>query len=223
MPKTSKAKPAPVAQRFEARLERMRSRLNWVIIYVPFDAAKVWGTRGQIKVKGEINGFAFRTSLFPAREGRHILLVNKRMQKGARAVEGSVARFQMELDCEERMVSIPDELQRILGHPGRSSTTWHTAPGRAPRALRRSPTARSLAHRPLALEIFPESISRPYDRDVWTIEPTGDDRAGLRSRERLANGPRIGRNPHEAEYGLRGNHEGFVRVNAAVSDRRQTL
>jgi uncharacterized protein YdeI (YjbR/CyaY-like superfamily) len=114
MAKTSKAQPAPVAQRFEARLERMRSRLNWVIIYVPFDAAKVWGMRGQIKVKGEINGFAFRTSLFPTREGRHILLVNKRMQKGARAVEGSVARFQMELDREERTVTIPDELQRIL-------------------------------------------------------------------------------------------------------------
>jgi uncharacterized protein YdeI (YjbR/CyaY-like superfamily) len=124
MPKTSKAKPAPVAKRFEARLERMRSRLNWVIIYVPFDAAKVWGTRGQIKVKGEINGFAFRTSLFPIREGRHILLVNKKMQKGARAAEGSVARFQMELDSEERTVTIPDELQRILSED-RSLRRWY--------------------------------------------------------------------------------------------------
>jgi len=114
MPKASKAKSTPAAKRFEARLERMRSRLNWIIIHVPFDAAKVWGTRGQIKVKGEINGFAFRTSLFPTREGRHILLVNKRMQKGARAVEGGVARFQMELDSEERTVTIPDELKRIL-------------------------------------------------------------------------------------------------------------
>ena len=114
MPKASTAKPAPAAKRFEARLERMRSRLNWIIIHVPFDAAKVWGLRGQIKVKGEINGFAFRTSLFPTREGRHFLLVNKRMQKGARAVEGSVARFQMELDSEERTVTIPDEVKRIL-------------------------------------------------------------------------------------------------------------
>src|SRR5208337_3514661 len=78
------------------------------------DAAKLWGTRGQIKVKGEINGFAFRTSLLPTREGWHFLLINKRMQKGARAAEGSVARFQMELDREERTVTIPDELKRIL-------------------------------------------------------------------------------------------------------------
>jgi uncharacterized protein YdeI (YjbR/CyaY-like superfamily) len=114
MSKAYRAKPSPSPKRFEARLERMRSRLNWVIIYVPFDAAQCWGLRGQIKVKGEINGFAFRTSLFPTREGRHILLVNKRMQKGARAAEGSVARFQIELDREERAVEIPDELKRIL-------------------------------------------------------------------------------------------------------------
>jgi uncharacterized protein YdeI (YjbR/CyaY-like superfamily) len=124
MPKASKAKSKPAAHRFEARLERMRSRLNWVIIYVPFDAGKVWGLRGQIKVKGEINGFAFRTSLFPTREGRHILLVNKRMQKGARAVEGSIARFQMELDNEERTVTIPDELKRFF-REDRSLRSWY--------------------------------------------------------------------------------------------------
>src|ERR1700689_509755 len=100
MPKVSKAKPNRGVQRFEAPLERLRSRLNWIVVYVPFDAAKLWGLRGQIKVKGEINGFAFRTVLFPTREGRHFLLVNKRMQRGARAFEGSVARFRTEFDSE---------------------------------------------------------------------------------------------------------------------------
>jgi len=124
MPKTSRAKPTPATKRFEARLERLRSRLNWIIIRIPFDADQAWGLRGQIKVKGEINGFAFRTSLFPTREGWHFLLVNKRMQKGARAVEGSVARFQMELDSEERTVTIPDELKRILNED-RSLRRWY--------------------------------------------------------------------------------------------------
>jgi uncharacterized protein YdeI (YjbR/CyaY-like superfamily) len=114
MPKASKAKPTPPAKLFDTKLERLRTGLNWIIIRVPFDAAKLWGTRGQIKVKGEINGFAFRTSLFPTREGWHFLLINKRMQKGAHAVEGSVARFRIELDSEERTVSLPDELKRIF-------------------------------------------------------------------------------------------------------------
>src|ERR1700674_4799730 len=124
MPKTSRTKATPGAKRFDARLERLRSRLNWVIVRMPFDAAKVWGMRGLIKVKGEINGFAFRTSLFPTREGWHFLLVNKRMQKGSRAVEGSVARFQIELDSEERTITVPNELKRILSQD-RSLRRWY--------------------------------------------------------------------------------------------------
>ena len=123
MPKASRAK-STRAKHFEARLERLRSRLNWIIVRIPFDANQAWGLRGQIKVKGEINGFAFRTSLFPTREGWHFLLINKRMQKGARAVEGSVAHFQMELDREERTVTIPDELKRILNED-RSLRRWY--------------------------------------------------------------------------------------------------
>ena len=92
MARATKAKTNPSPQRFEAKLERMRSRLNWIIVHVPFDASKVWGLRGQIRIKGEINGFGFRTSLFPTGEGRHILLVNKRMQRGARTAEGAHKR-----------------------------------------------------------------------------------------------------------------------------------
>jgi len=114
MPKVPKTTRMPTSKSFEARLERMRSRLNWVIVHVPFDAARVWGLRGQIKVKGEINGFAFRTSLFPTGQGQHYLLVNKRMQKGAGASEGRMARFRMELDLEERKVTLPEELDRFL-------------------------------------------------------------------------------------------------------------
>jgi uncharacterized protein YdeI (YjbR/CyaY-like superfamily) len=124
MPKASKAKSAHAPRRFEARLERLRSRLRWIIIHVPFDAAKLWGTRGQIKVRGEINGFPFRTSLMPTREGRHFLLINKQMQKGARATEGSIARFQMELDRLGRTVTIPDQLQRIFGE-ARALRRWY--------------------------------------------------------------------------------------------------
>ena len=127
MPKTSKAKHSRSQlspKRFEARLERMRSRLNWIIVHIPFDAAKVWGLRGQIKVKGEINGFGFRTSLFPTKEGQHILLVNKKMQKGALAKEGSVAHFKLEIDGEERTVIPPSELASILSQD-RALQRWY--------------------------------------------------------------------------------------------------
>jgi len=111
------------AKSFQARLERIDSPLKWVMIRIPFDAAKIWGKRGQLKVKGEINGFAFRTSLFPRRNGGHMMLVNKRMQRGAGAGPGSVAQFRLEPDTEERIITAPVELKRALAED-RSLRRW---------------------------------------------------------------------------------------------------
>ncbi len=104
----------PVAKTFAAMLERTGDRLNWTIIRVPFDVAKVWGVRGQLKVAGEINGFAFRTSLFPTGKGGHILMVNKKMQAGGKVAPGMKARFRLEPDTAPREVSPPEELLREL-------------------------------------------------------------------------------------------------------------
>ena len=65
-----------VSKSFTAVLEHSGDRLNWTIIRIPLDVAKIWGKRGQLRVKGEINGFTFRTSLFPDGKGGHVLIVN---------------------------------------------------------------------------------------------------------------------------------------------------
>jgi uncharacterized protein YdeI (YjbR/CyaY-like superfamily) len=107
MPKTAK-------KSFRATLERLRSNLGWVIVWIPFNVQKIWGTRGRLRIRGEINGFAFRTSLFPTRKGEHFLLVNKKMQAGGHASEGATAEFHLQPDTEERVVVIPAELKHIL-------------------------------------------------------------------------------------------------------------
>jgi hypothetical protein len=114
----AKAQPRQVRKTFEATLERLRSNLGWVVIRIPFDVQKIWGTRGMFRVKGEINGFAFRTSLFPTRKGEHFLLVNKKMQAGANASEGNTAEFFLEPDIEERVITVPAEFKRILAEDG---------------------------------------------------------------------------------------------------------
>src|SRR6202022_4526947 len=118
-----KPKPKLVAKSFKATLERIPSKLGWVIVRIPLDVPKVWGTRGMLKVKGEINGFSFRTSLFPTGKGYHCLLVNKRMQAGAGARLGTVAQFRLGPDTEKRVATVPAELQRIL-NPERSLRRW---------------------------------------------------------------------------------------------------
>jgi uncharacterized protein YdeI (YjbR/CyaY-like superfamily) len=106
--------PKPVFKSFSAVLERSGNSLNWTHIVIPFDSVKAWGARGVLRVKGDINGFAFRTSLFPTGDGRHTMPVNKQMQKGGRATPGMAATFRLGPDLEERVVSIPSEFQRIL-------------------------------------------------------------------------------------------------------------
>jgi uncharacterized protein YdeI (YjbR/CyaY-like superfamily) len=99
---------------FTAILERENSGLGWTIIRIPFDARKVWKMRGRVKVRGEINGFAFRTTLFSDGKGGHTLLVNKKMQTGAGAVAGMSAKFQLSPDSAPREVNIPPELNKFL-------------------------------------------------------------------------------------------------------------
>jgi uncharacterized protein YdeI (YjbR/CyaY-like superfamily) len=99
---------------FSAVLTRGGDSLNWVIIYLPFDSVKLWGSRGQVRVKGDINGFPFRTTLFPTGDGRHMMVVNKAMQKGGNTQAGLRAKFSLEPDLEERVTRIPPELERVL-------------------------------------------------------------------------------------------------------------
>jgi len=103
-----------IAKSFKATLEYLDSSLGWVIARIPFDPRKAWGPLGRFRVRGEINGFAFRTSLFPTRQDYHFLLVNKRMQAGAGAGPGTVAQIHLELDTEARVAAVPPELRRIL-------------------------------------------------------------------------------------------------------------
>jgi uncharacterized protein YdeI (YjbR/CyaY-like superfamily) len=118
-----KENPRSAAKIFEAPLERLRSNLGWTIAYVPFDVKKAWGPGAKLRVKGEINGFAFRTSLFSTGKGRHFLLINKKMQAAAGISVGDVAEIRLELDSEKRVPTIPAELRRVLAED-RSLEKW---------------------------------------------------------------------------------------------------
>jgi uncharacterized protein YdeI (YjbR/CyaY-like superfamily) len=99
---------------FEGTLRPDGTGLNWTVITVPFDPAKAWPKRQRLRVRGTINGFAFRTSLFRARDTSYILLVNRKMQKQAGVRQGHVAAVVLEPDLEERPQSTPRELEKLL-------------------------------------------------------------------------------------------------------------
>jgi uncharacterized protein YdeI (YjbR/CyaY-like superfamily) len=114
----------PKEKSFQAPLVRLESGLGWVIVHIPFDARKAWGAGGRPKVRGEINGFPFRTSLFPTKAGGHFLLVNKRMQRGAKVAAGIKAKFRIEPDTEVRVVVVPPEMKKIFAEE-KSLGRWY--------------------------------------------------------------------------------------------------
>ena len=111
-------------QKFRAVLERDGTSLGWTIARVPFDPAEVWPKRKGLRVKGTINGYAFRTSLFRMQKGQFFLLVNKPMQKGGGVALGSLADLELEPDLGERPVQTPPELEKFL-REDRSLRKWY--------------------------------------------------------------------------------------------------
>jgi len=115
-----------IQRQFQGVLEHDGTTLNWTIVKVPFDPTKEWRERNRLRVRGTINGFAFRTSLFRMKKGEFFLLVNKPMQKGGGVTLGSLATVVLEPDVEKRLVRTPAELERLL-RQDRGLRTWHAA------------------------------------------------------------------------------------------------
>ena len=104
-----------VRKSFTAVLEPDGTDLNWTVARIPFDVAKAWPVRKGRRVRGEIEGFVFRTTLFPRPGGgEHYLLVNKKMQAAAGVRAGEKARIWLEPDLEEREILLPGELEKEL-------------------------------------------------------------------------------------------------------------
>jgi len=103
------------AKRFRAVLEPLEGGLGWVVARVPFDVQATWKTMVRLRVKVEVGGEVFRTSLFVyARRDGHFVLVNKKMQKAAGAGVGAMVDFTVAPDLEEREAAVPLELERLL-------------------------------------------------------------------------------------------------------------
>jgi uncharacterized protein YdeI (YjbR/CyaY-like superfamily) len=85
---------------------------------LPFDVASAWPALTVRRIKGEINGFQFRTALFPTPKG-HGFVVNKKMLAGAGARQGDRVIIRIEPDLEMRTETTPEELVRAMkGAPG---------------------------------------------------------------------------------------------------------
>lgn len=103
------------AKTLEAVLEEAGRRPRFVVARL--DGAtlrKAWPAWTDRRVQGQINGFAFRTTLLSAKKGAElVLLVNRKMQAGAKAGLGDRVHLRLEPD-EANGPEVPEELTDAL-------------------------------------------------------------------------------------------------------------
>lgn len=84
------------------------------MITLPPEASAQLGTRARVNVKGTINGYAFKSSMFPTGEGTHYMVINRRMREVANVGVGEEADVTLEVDAEPRTAAVPPDLKEAL-------------------------------------------------------------------------------------------------------------
>jgi hypothetical protein len=93
-------------------------------ITIPFDAHKVFGSRARVPVRCSINGFEFRSSIFPIGDGRHYMVVNKKTREGAHVRGGEMITLLMERDDEPRTIDAPADFEKALRKNKEARAVW---------------------------------------------------------------------------------------------------
>jgi hypothetical protein len=108
-----RAETSPSRSTFTARLESGGEGGAWTLVRIPADVQQDLGVSARIAVRGTINGYGFRSSIFPDGDVR-IMMVNRAMQQGAGAVSGDTVRVVIEPDSLPRTVTVPADLARAF-------------------------------------------------------------------------------------------------------------
>ncbi|SHK96623.1 DUF1905 domain-containing protein [Hymenobacter psychrotolerans] len=77
---------------------------------VPAAVTAALGTRGQLRVRGTLNGYPFSSSMAPMGGGQHALLVHKATRETLGLVPGGTVHVTLAQDIAERVVAVPQEL-----------------------------------------------------------------------------------------------------------------
>src|SRR5580704_16303489 len=109
---------------FSAKAKAIGPSGAWTQMQIPFNVEKEWGSRARVSVRGVINGFTFRTSIFPDGKGGHTMMVNKAMKENGGAIPGKMVRVELEQDTAPRTVTVPKDFKASLAANVKAGATF---------------------------------------------------------------------------------------------------
>jgi hypothetical protein len=108
--------------RFEAAL-RMLDKST--ILQLPADASARMPSRGQVSVRGTINGHEFKTVLEPDGSSGHWMRVDGKLQRAAEVGAGDAAKFEMQAIKEWPEPALPKDFEKALASaPKKIRDVW---------------------------------------------------------------------------------------------------
>ena len=99
---------------FKAKLVRPEGVGTWTFAPVPAKLAQETGVRAQLRVKGTIDGAAFRGTLLPTGRGNHFIVVNKELRDKIGRKAGDVVSIKMDLDTKPPIIGVPGDFTAAL-------------------------------------------------------------------------------------------------------------
>lgn len=123
------AKPAKKAAAAKSPVKRFRALVERgeggavCAIHFPFDAEQTFGARGNVPVRGTLNGAPFRARIFKM-GGRPFMVVNRALREAAGVSGGETVPVTVEHDTEPRVIEPPADLARALKANRDAQAAW---------------------------------------------------------------------------------------------------